>query len=210
MVGDPTMSKWVNFEIDPQIHPALQVMVDSDSASLSNVDVFSWWTTELDANLIGKTVQVPLRLSDEKNSVAMADRSFGLGNVIVFTIPGDGDWTMWPSSPTFPPVMIDLIDYLVGSGGEQSSVELGGGLTYPVDMSAYESRVALRNPNNEKIESVAKPVNETEEAKTSVLYKVEFEGIDRSGFYDLELTRHTGEKEKVLFASALGPPAKAI
>ena len=38
-----------------------------------------------------------------------------------------------------------------------------------------------------------------------MLYKVDFEGIDKSGFYDLELTRHTGEKEKVLFASALDP-----
>ena len=205
MVGDPTMAKWVNFEIDPQTHPSLQVIVDSDSASLSNVDVFSWWTSELPENLIGKTVQVPLRLNDEKNSPAMVDRTFGLGNVIVFTIPGDGDWTMWPSSPTYPPVMIDLIDYLVGSGGEQSTVDLGGSLNYPVDMSAYESRVALRNPDNEKVEAVAKPVNDSEEAKTSVLYKVDFEGIDKSGFYDLELTRHTGEKEKVLFASALDP-----
>ena len=156
-------------------------------------------------DLIGKSVSVPLRLSDEANSAAMVDRTFGSGNVVVFTIPGDGDWTMWPSSPTFPPVMIDLIDYLVGSTGEASSVEMGGAITYPVDMSAYGNRVALRNPKNEKVESVAAPVNDSEEAKNSVLYQVDFDGVDRRGFYDLIMTRHTGEKENVLFAANVDP-----
>ncbi len=205
MTGDPTMAKWVNFEIDPQIHPALRVIVDSDASSLSSVDVFSWWTSELKSELIGKTMLVPLRLNDQENSPAMVDRTYGSGNVIMFTIPGDGDWTMWPSSPTFPPVMIDLIDYLVGSSGEGGIVDIGGTVTYPVDMSAYENRVALLNPKNEKIESVARPVNDTEAAKSSVLYKVDFDNINRRGFYELGLTRHTGEKEAVLFAANVDP-----
>ena len=146
-----------------------------------------------------------MRLNDEENSPAMVDRTFGSGNVIMFAIPGDGDWTMWPSSPTFPPVMIDMIDYLVGSSREESMIDLGGKINYPVDMSAYENRVSLRDPQNEKIESVARPVNDTEEAKTSVLYKVEFEDVNRRGFYDLGLTRHSGEQESVLFAANIDP-----
>lgn len=203
--GDPTMAKWVNFEIDPQTHPSLRVIVNSDASSLSNVDVFSWWTSDLPKEMIGKSVEVPLRLSDERNSPAMVDWSYGSGNVIVFTIPGDGDWTMWPSSPTFPVVMVDLVDYLVGSGGEDSSVELGGTINYQVDVSAYNGRVGLRNPKNEKVESVAKPINDSEKAKKSEIYQVSFEGIDRRGFYDLEMIRHTGEKEKALFAAKLDP-----
>lgn len=205
MMGDPTMAKWVNFEIDPQIHPALRVIIESDASSLSNVDVFSWWTSTLKPELIGKTLEVPLRLNDQDNSPAMVDRTYGLGNVIMFTIPGDGDWTMWPSSPTFPPVMIDLIDYLVGSSGEEGVVDLGGTVNYPIDLSAYQNRVALRNPNNEKIESVARPVDDTEEAKNSVLYKVEFKDLDRRGFYELGMTRHSGEQESVLFAANIDP-----
>ena len=205
IAGDPTMAKWVNFEIDPQIHPALRVIVDSDASSLSNVDVFSWWTSEMPDGLVGKTVSVPLRLNDESNSPAMVDRTLGNGNVMVFTIPGDGDWTMWPSSPTFPPVMIDMIDYLVGGSGEDSSVELSGAINYPVDISAFDSRVALRDPKNEKIESVAKPEDDSDAAKTSEIYQVKFEGIERRGFYNLEMKRHSGEKESVLFAANLDP-----
>ena len=203
--GDPTMSKWVNFEIDPQVHPSLQTIVDSDASSLSNVDVFSWWTSILDESLVGKQVSVPLRLSDAKKSPAMVDKTSGAGNVIVFTIPGDGDWTMWPSSPTFPPVMVDLIDYLVGSGGEEGTVELGGAINFKLDVSAYQGRVGMKNPKNEKTEAVARPTDDSEKAKQSEIYKVSFDSIDRRGFYDLELNRHTGETENVLFAAKLDP-----
>lgn len=198
--GDPTMSKWVNFEIDPQIHPALKLIVDSDAASLNNVDVFSWWTSELSKDLIGKSVAVPLRLTDEQNSPAMVDASLGKGNVIVFTIPGDGDWSMWPISPTFPPVMLELIDYLVGSGSQESIVGMDGQITLPVDVSAYENRVAMKNPKNEKTESVASPSG-VEGNVDSVIYQVAFDGINRRGFYELELQRHSGEKEAVLFSA---------
>lgn len=205
MAGDPTMSKWVNFEVDPQIHPALRMIVDSDETSLGRVDIFSWWTAEYDRREIGRTFQVPLRLSDSENSPAMVERSWGQGKVVVFTIPGDGDWTMWPSSPTFAPVMLDLIDYLVGSFGENSSVEIGKPITYPVDLSVYDSRVSLRDPGNEKVESVARPLEDTEASRASEIYRVQFDDIKRRGFYELDLKKHDGETESVLFASNPDP-----
>ncbi len=203
--GDPTMARWVNFEVDAQVHPSLRTIVGSDASSLSNVDVFSWWTSILPESLVGTQVEVPLRLSDDQKSPAMVDKTLGAGNVVVFTIPGDGDWTMWPSSPTFPPVMVDLIDYLVGSGGEDSSVEIGGDINFKLDVSAYQGRVGMRNPKNEKTEAVARPLDDSEEAKQSEIYKVSFDSIERRGFYDLELNRHTGQKENVLFAAKLDP-----
>ncbi len=205
MAGDPTMSQWVNFEVDPQIHPALRLIVDSDETSLGRVDVFSWWTSEFDPQEVGRTFQIPMRLSDSENSPAMVDRSWGKGKVVVFTIPGDGDWTMWPSSPTFAPVMLDLIDYLIGSLGENSAVAIGKPITYPVDLTVYDSRVSLRDPGNEKVESVARPLEETESSRASEIYRVEFDNVNRRGFYQLELKKHDGETESVLFGSNPDP-----
>ena len=216
IAGDPTMSQWVNFEIDPQIHPALQVIVNSDATSLSHVDIFSWWKSQLDATQVGRSVVVPLRLNDQDNSAAMVERTWGQGKVVVFTIPGDGDWTMWPSSPTFAPVMIDLIDYLVGSEADAASLKIGGAITYPVDLSVYESRVTLRDPQNEKTETVARPGGADAKSTTinassddspadSTLYQARFDHINRRGFYSLELKRHTGEVEPVLFAANYDP-----
>lgn len=200
MTGDPTMAQWVNFEIDPQIHPALKTVVDSDASSLGKVDIFSWWTSELDEEQIGKTVQVPLRLNDGANSVAMVERSLGDGRVVVFTIPADGDWSMWPGVPaTFVPVMFDLIDYLVGNTASETTFTLGESISYPVDLSAYQNRVSLRDPKKEKTETVAKPIDETSEQ--SLLYRAEFANLNRAGFYTASLTRHTGAVEPVLFAT---------
>lgn len=205
MAGDPTMNQWVNFEVDPQVHPSLRLIVESDETSLGNVDVFSWWTSSYDSSQVGSLYQVPLRLSDSENSPAMVDRSWGLGKVIVFTIPADGDWTLWPSSPTFVPVMLDMIDYLVGSVGGGTTARLGQPLSYAVDLSAYENRVSLLDPSKGKTETVAKPYEDTEESRASEIYQVGFENIDRRGFYQMELTRHNGEKENVLFAANVDP-----
>ena len=206
MAGDPTMSKWVNFEVSPQIHPSLRVILGSDETSLGNVDVFSWWTSKIDESKVGKEYDVPLRLSDEGNSPAMVDRSFGKGKVITFALPADGDWTMWPSSPTFAVVMLDMIYYMVGnSGRDESEVAVGGTLNVPVDLSRYQNRVTMRDPKNEKTEKTAKPIDETEDAEKSVLYRASFENIRQLGFYDVGLQRHSGETDSLLFASNVDP-----
>ena len=198
--GDPTMAKWSNFEVAPQIHPALEVIIESDASSIGNVDVFSWWTSELpDAIANDGSIEIPLRLNDADNSIAMVDRTLGDGRVIVFTIPGDGDWSMWPSSPTYAPIMVDLISYLAGSTNAETSVALGGSVTIPIDLSAYDNRVIVRDPENEKMETVAKPADPSK--PDSVLYKAEFENLSRRGFYDVQLTRHSGVQESTLLAT---------
>lgn len=203
MAGDPTMSRWVNFEPDPQVHPSLRIILESDASSLGKIDVFSWWTSVLDENEIGKTVSVPLRLTDKDNSAAMVDQSLGDGRVVVFSIPGDGDWTMWPSSPTYAPVMIDLIDYLLGQSKEASTILLGDSIRQSIDLSAFSNRATLRDPAEESVEAVAKPSADAD--ADSIIQEVAFENARRAGFYDLKFQRHDGGTESTLFASNYDP-----
>lgn len=203
MAGDPTMSRWVNFEPDPQVHPSLRIILESDASSLGKIDVFSWWTSVLDENEIGKTVSVPLRLTDKDNSAAMVDQSLGDGRVVVFSIPGDGDWTMWPSSPTYAPVMIDLIDYLLGQSKEASTILLGDSIRQSIDLSAFNNRATLRDPAEESVEAVAKPSADAD--ADSIIQEVAFENAGRAGFYDLKFQRHDGGTESTLFASNYDP-----
>jgi hypothetical protein len=155
--GSATMDQWVNFDLAPQVHPALKVIVDSDVASLFNVDIFSWWSMEFDEAQLGKSIAVPLRLTNDTNSPAMVERTWGAGKVVVFAVPSDGDWSMWPSSPTYAPVIIDLIDYLVGDANSSSNLKIGNPILLPVDLAVHQSRVGLRNPKDERIEAVARP-----------------------------------------------------
>jgi hypothetical protein len=205
VAGDPTMSSWVNFEVDPQLHPALRTVVESDAASIGKVDVFSWWTTKIPEGQVDSTI-VPVRLSDEAHSAAMVERNWGSGKVVAFSFPGDGDWSVFPGmDAVFVPIMLDLIDYLVGNTNQASAVSLGGSIKFPIDLTAYQNRVTLRDPQNEKEEMIARPVDETEEAAKSVIYQAQFDDILRRGFYELGLLRTSGEAETVLFAANVQP-----
>lgn len=199
--GDSTRNTEVNFEVDPQVHPAVNTIVTSDSTSLSKVDIFSWWSSTLDASKIGKSVIVPLRFSDSANSVAMVEQSYGKGKSIVFTIPADGDWSMWPAHFSFAVVILDMIDYLVGNDANASIATLGGQIRVPVDLSLYQNQVSLHDPNKEKIEKVAKPAEGADPDDKQTIYYATFDGIDRAGFYELGLNRHSGETDTLLFAS---------
>jgi hypothetical protein len=101
----------------------------------------------------------------------------------------------------FVPVMLDLVDYLIGTGGEDSAIAIGGKITWPVDLSAFQEKVTLRDPSNEKIEVVARPLDDSPEAAKNVIYKAEFPGLERRGFYELGLSRNSGESESVIFAA---------
>ncbi len=206
IAGDPTMSSWVNFEVDQQVHPAFRIVVESDQTSLSRVDVFSWWNSEFDESNAPDSFTVPLRLSDDRNSPAMAERSWGNGRVVTFAVPADGDWSMWPSSPTYAPVMLDLIDYLVGAVGESGNLQVGGKIAYPVDLSVYESRVLMKDPEGERLESVARPISDKEDGtQDDVLCRVQFDEIERRGFYEIGLRTHQGDTNKVLFGTNSAP-----
>jgi hypothetical protein len=201
ILGDPTTASWVNFEVSPQVHPALRTLLDSDANALGRVNIFSWWTSELVPGLNPAEVTIPLRFSDASNSPAMAERSFAKGKVIAFTIPADGDWTTWPAfTGAYVPVMLDLIDYLVGTDENRGEVTLGSPIEQIVDLSIYDSRVALRDPRDEKVEAVARPLDDNSEAERSTLYRVQFTETERAGFYEMGLTRNSGEVEPVVFA----------
>jgi len=227
--GDPSMAQWGNFEVDPQIHPALQVVLESEATSVSKIDVFLWWKSVVNQDLLGKTASVPLRLTDASKSPAMVDRNLGKGRVVFFAFPADADWSMWPTGATFVPITLGLIDDFVGSSNESSVVQAGGVIRYPVDLSAYQNRVALTNPNGDTIEAVAAPVKAKEpdgegtdedesagvpsdslasdasdlsdDSENNVLYEAEFPPIDGQGFYEMKLQRNDGEEESVLFAA---------
>lgn len=215
--GDPTLAQWVNFEVAPQVHPALQVVLDSEATSVSKIDVFTWWTSMVDPTRLGKTISVPLRLTDQASSPAMVEKNMGKGRVVFFAFPADADWSMWPTGATFVPITLGLIDDFVGRSSENSVVQSGDRIRFPVDVSIYDNRATLTNPQGEKIEAVAAPVESSDatdedatgesresaenSTSSSVLYRVDFPPVADRGFYEVSLKRNLGGVDRVLFAA---------
>ncbi len=200
VTGDPTQSTWVNFEADPQPHPALQTIMATDATSLSRADVFTWWSSRLDPERLGRDVQVILRLTDSDRSPAMVERKLGRGRVFTFALPGDSDWTIWPTTPTFVPVILDMIDDALGRRGIDRQAALGEPLVETVDLTRFDRRVQLLDPREERTESIARPVEGSVVDSGDELQEVSFSDVARAGFYELTLHRTDGELETRLWA----------
>jgi hypothetical protein len=70
----------------------------------------------------------------------------------------------------------------------------------------YDERVGLRDPDNERIEAIARPIDDTEASRQGVMYQVSFDGVRKRGFHSLELRpkgSSGGTVEPVLFATNL-------
>ncbi len=198
--GYPAMEQWKFFEVTDANHPALRVTKDRD-IDLGKVQIFSWWDTAVKPEQLGKDVAVVMRLTNDGNSPALAERSVGEGRVMTFSIPADGDWTVWPAHPTYICVMWDLINYLVGGEGSVGSATVGNPISYPIDLSRYNLRVGLTDPSGDKVENTAVAPDDTDEGRRSVIYQIGFENVTERGFYSMALKQKTGDTESVLFAA---------
>ncbi|MGI9517049.1 MAG: BatA domain-containing protein [Pirellulaceae bacterium] len=196
MEGDVTRGDWIYMEIKDARHPALRVTLD-DEIGFDQVEIFSWWRGSVKTDQAGVTVATPLSLSNEDGTPAMADRVYGDGRTVAFAFPADADWTMWPADPTYVCVMWDLVNDMVGKSDVSAGLRVGSMLRELVDLSQFSPRVALTDPRGEKVEANARPIDESQE---NVLYEVEFENIDRRGFYEMELSSELVTNQKRLLA----------
>lgn len=203
--GDSTRNNWVNFEVDPQSHPALRTIVETEGVDFDRLNVFSWWSSILDEEKLGDSVSVPIRLSDADNSVLMTEQIYGKGKSIVFTVPADGDWSSWTAFPQYYVMMVDLVDDLVRTNDSASIASMGSKIQIPVDLSLYQNQVSIIDPSNEKVEKVASPLEDSDSEASDTIYYVTFDDVDRAGFYEVQLNRHSGETDSLLFASNIDP-----
>jgi hypothetical protein len=202
--GDNNRQNFAGFEVSPGGHPALRI-----AGSLENVfnslKIYKWWSANVAEGQLGPIVSVPLRLTDENRSIAMAERSYGKGRVVAFSFPADLDWTDWPPHPSYAPVIFDLIHYLAGQSAASDATRVGGSFVQLVDLSAFDSHVAVVDPDGEKTEMLAKPVEGTAENSDSVLYQARVDEIRKRGIYQLQLTRNNGQTQPVHFAANINP-----
>jgi hypothetical protein len=202
--GDGNRQNYFGFDVAPGGHPAVRVAMSLDNV-FNSLKIYQWWSSVLAEGQLGQTVSVPLWLTDENHSIAMAERSFGQGRVIGFSFPADLDWTDWPPHPSYAPVIFDLIHYLASGSAAPDTTRVGGSFAQLVDLSAFDSKVALIDPDGEMTEMLAKPLAGTDESSQSVLYQARVDGLRKRGVYQLKLTRSDGQSQPVLFAANVHP-----
>jgi hypothetical protein len=226
--GDETNENWVILEVADANHPILTLFEGQNKPLLELVKIFRYWSASAQDGQLDKLVNVIARYNDPDESIAIAEKKYGAGRVLMTTIPVDKDWHMWPELGTYLVVMNEIVLYQAGDIAGNGSVRVGEPLTQTIDLSDYKTdadlklpkdkKVALqaREPNSEKKpseedakkkEAAAKApeTKEGESAADQTRWQLVYDDTAQRGFYEMVLSRNDGVEEKVLFAANADP-----
>ena len=205
--GDETEKTWVTLRIEQANHEALKIFAGQNNPFLDNIKAFRWWGSSVKKEQLGKEVSVAARLSDVDDSPVIAERAFGRGRVLAFSIPADADWTNWTGDPSYLIVMQELVRYMSGDSGAQGLVRVGQPLRQPLDLTTYELDASLTGPRERKANVQATPPAETADGSAAqpTVYELTYPVVDLQGFYEFVLARRDGASDNVLFAANVDP-----
>ncbi len=199
--GDETERTWARpTEVD-DTHPVTSMFAGSGNPLLKRVKVFRWWASDPDA-ADDPNVRVLARLNDPDRSPLLVERSLGDGRVLMATTSADGDWHDWPSDPSYVVTMLELARYLSRPTAGRGNLATGQTITHPVDVSTYDSQVAVRRPGTDQATTIQAATDRPADGGLidSPLLTATFDPTDDAGFYEMQLTRHGGGTATVLFA----------
>lgn len=203
--GDETEATWANFLVAGANHPALGVFSGENNPFASWVKVFRWWHIEPDESRVSDgEVLVSARFNDPQNSPAVLEKHFGEGQVVFVATPADRDWNNWPLDPSFLIFAQELTRYVVKSANENGTLAVGRSIRHPLDLTRYKIDVSLRHPDNTTTPLSARPAESEDAGSQSVeetSWMVEYDKVDRRGFYELTLLSTEGASERALFAA---------
>lgn len=76
---------------------------------------------------------------DERDPVAIVEKTFGEGRVILFATPADDEWHDWPRNATYPILLRQIIDTVGRERGRQPEFLAGQGIDFAIDVSEYKT-----------------------------------------------------------------------
>jgi hypothetical protein len=206
--GDESRETWVDLTVEHVDHPALAQLVRADSArrAIERFNVFQWWHTKTpDDSQPDGQIRVPIRFTDPDNSPAMVDRAWGSGRVIVFTLPLNLAWSDWPGHPGYIPVMHEVAQYAARTDPPGNSLLVGEPIRRQLDPSDYHHDVQVSYRGQEQgAEPETTSLVAVLDEQTNRL-RFEFAKTDRTGLYDVVLSRFDSGKENGLVAVNLDP-----
>ena len=206
VLGNESEEQWVNFQASNASHPALNVFAGDSNPFAAWVKVFRWWKAEVnEQQLSDGHVTVSARFTDRENSPAVIEKQIGAGRVVLVTTPADRDWNNWPLDPSYVICTQEMTRYVVNKSDLNGTIEVGQSIRQPLDLTQYQLEVSLRNPNKTTTPLNARPDESSGTSNTSRVdetqWIVDYDKVNRRGFYELDLVRTNGSTETALFAA---------
>lgn len=130
-------------------HPLLRVFGGAENPFRRSVGFWAYYECEVPAPTEDQSAAPPVRVvaefSDDQQSLAMAEKSFGEGRVLLVTSSVDLEWNDWAKSPSYVVAMLEMVQYLAARAG-RSSVIAGTEVRIPAREAGLQHEAAWRRP----------------------------------------------------------------
>jgi hypothetical protein len=203
--GDETQATWAGVQVEDVRHEVFRQFAGQDNPLLAGVKVFRWWQTRDEERQAREEITVAARLSNVQRSPVIAEKVWGDGRSVLFTVPADADWHNWPSDPSYLLVMEDLVRSLVSGQSSRGRLQVGQPIVESVDISQYEVECELIGPAERRMQLKAAPSEATNPEIPSSMWQVLAPATRKQGFYSLALRRRDGSQETRLLAANVSP-----
>jgi hypothetical protein len=221
--GDPTFSKWAHPRAIALNHKVTAIFSDDLSLITRFVQIFHWYGSTLnvesddseetsavddagddDAGDAAEPntpddVTVLARWTTEGDPLAIVEKSFGDGRVIVLTTSVDRDWTNWPADDSFVIWSQEIVKYIATPNTTAGDLIVGQPLSHRLDPSRYHETAKIKAPKQDAESIPALP------DASGLTLTVAYDETDQDGFYEMQLSRRDEIDETLLFAANLHP-----
>ena len=149
-------------------------------------------STDAKGNNDRNRTRIVAHFSDDNESPAIVERSFGEGRVMLVTTSVDKEWSLWPDHPTYLPAVMEMCQYMARTRGANAAVTIGQPIEFAVDLKRFEPEVRVRTPGfPSEPESVIAAVVGVEGGAAMARWA----NTEAAGVYQFLLRDHDGSEE---------------
>jgi hypothetical protein len=180
LAGDPNFAYSVTMEPTALDHPVMRFFVDRDDVRLDSAPVMRWYRTEA-----GEGARVLASYRDVDGTPAIVEAAAGQGKVIVVTTTADEQWTNFPKSLDFVPLVHELLSYMVSPRIAERNLLVGWPFRRLYPAVAYAAEVSVRSPRGNVTRTSLRRLGEGAEGDFELVY----ERTEAPGIFTVELSR---------------------
>jgi len=131
--------------------------------------------------------RVILEFGDDDSSPALVEKSFGEGRVLLYCTAADDEWSNFPRSFLFLPLVQESARYVVRPDPDQYTLPVGAPIIIRYDPKRMGPQVAVVPPNGTAI----RILSEQDQVSKQLFYR--FDNTIKSGPYTVRLKTPDGE-----------------
>ncbi len=175
------------FYFDPQNfeHPIVQEFEGNPGTGLETTLTYQYIRAA-----IAETGNSKAALKFSSGDPAVIDMPFGRGRTLLITTSLDEKWGLWPISPSFPPVMNEIVLHAVSRRANERQLLVRQPITRIFPTRAFNMSAIVKSPDQE---STAVSLTDS-----NGFSRLAFDQTTESGLYELELGQPLNRSE--LFA----------